>query len=107
MKVKPRKINPEVFCIKCNKKVKFRIEEEGCASVTPKGVMFYNELYAHCPHCYREVYVAALNDINARSRQKAFEELPEITREEAQVGIDKLIEMFEEKENENNKTTMS
>lgn len=85
MKVKPRKIKPEVFCIECNKKVKFRVEEEGVASPTPKGIIIYKELYAYCPHCYREVYVPAVNDINVRSRQKA----------------------FEEKDNENNKTTMS
>ena len=85
MKVKPRKIKPEVFCIECNKKVKFRVEKEGVASSTSKGVIIYKELYAYCPHCYLEVYVPAVNDINVRSRQKA----------------------FEEKDNENNKTTMS
>ena len=74
IKVKPRKIKPEVFCIECNKKVKFRVEKEGVASPTPKGVIIYKELYAYCPHCYREVYVPAANDINVRSRQKAFEE---------------------------------
>jgi hypothetical protein len=118
-KVKPRKITT-AFCMYCRKHVNFRLDWEGCVWPTNKGIVAYKELYAYCPHCYRPVYVSAVNDVNVSRREKAYaEKVPEPVQipiaagelakkieeqlkmkpsEETEQGIEILKEMFEGKE---------
>lgn len=118
-KVKPRKIET-TFCDKCGKKVKFKVDWEGVAQVTQKGVITYRELYAICKECSNEVYVPAINDINVYRREKAFaqkkkdsiqipiatgelakrieEQLKIKPSEDTKRGIEILNEMFKDKE---------
>ena len=72
-KVKPKKIT-HGFCEYCGKDVEFRLDWEGCVAPTRKGIISYKELYAYCPHCYRPIYVPAVNDINIYRREKAYAE---------------------------------
>ena len=72
-KVKPRKIT-HGFCTICGKSVKFRLDWDGVASPTRKGIITYKELYAYCPHCDNQIYVPAVNDINVYRREKAYAE---------------------------------
>ena len=74
-KVKPKKIT-QGFCEHCGKDVKFRLDWEGCVWPTRKGIIAYRELYAYCPHCYRPIYVPAVNDVNVYRREKAYAEIP-------------------------------
>ena len=97
IKVKPRKVET-TFCEKCDKDVKFKIDWQGVASTTPKGIITYKELYAYCPHCQDLLYVPAINDINVYRREKAYRELPDANSPEVQKGIENLKEMFKNKE---------
>ena len=72
-KVKPKKIEI-AFCEHCGKHVKFHLDWEGCVWPTNKGIVSYRELYAYCPHCYRQIYVPAVNDVNIYRREKAYAE---------------------------------
>lgn len=72
MKVTPKKIT-HTFCPTCGKVIKFKIDWEGVAQMTSKGVITYKELYAVCPECEEEIYVPAINDVNVHRRNKAFE----------------------------------
>lgn len=71
--VKPRKVT-QGFCEHCGKRVKFRLDWEGCVWPTNKGIVAYQELYAYCPHCYHPIYVPAVNDVNVYRREKAYAE---------------------------------
>lgn len=73
LKVKPKKIET-AFCEHCGKRVKFRLDWEGCVWQTNKGIVSAKELYAYCPHCYRPIHVPAVNDINVSRREKAYTE---------------------------------
>ena len=119
MKVKPRKVK-YAFCSTCGKSVKFKIDWEGCVCPTNKGIVTYQELYAYCPHCYRQIYVPAVNDVNIYRREKAYaekvpspvqipiatgelakkieEQLKMKSTEETERGKEILREMFEERE---------
>lgn len=72
MKVVPKKVT-HTFCPNCGKSVEFKMDWEGVAQNTSKGIITYKELYAFCPECEEEVYVPAINDINTHRRNKAFE----------------------------------
>ena len=72
-KVKPKKIEI-AFCEHCGKQVKFHLDWEGCVWTTNKGIVNYKELYAYCPHCYHQIYVPAVNDVNIYRREKAYAE---------------------------------
>ena len=71
-KVNPRKVTRSAFCEHCGKKVEFYLDWIGCAWPTNKGIIIYKELEAHCPHCLREIYVPAVNDVNVYLRNKAY-----------------------------------
>ena len=75
-KVKPRKVT-HTFCTICGKPVKFRLDWDGVASPTRKGIITYKELYAYCPHCDNQVYVPAVHDVNVYRREKAYRDLLE------------------------------
>lgn len=98
MKVKPRKVT-HAFCTICGKSVKFRLDWDGVASSTRKGIITYKELYAYCPHCNSQVYVPAVNDVNVYRRNKAYtEKVPEqiampIASDEVAKAIEKMMEM--------------
>ena len=96
--VKPRKITRSAFCEHCGKKVQFYLDWMGCAWPTDKGVVTYRELGAHCPHCYREIYVPAVNDVNVARRNKAYAE--KVPDEPIKFGtMEDLIKMCERKMN--------
>lgn len=77
MKVKLKKIT-HGFCEHCGKRVKFRLDWEGCVLTTNKGIITYKELYAYCPHCDNQVYIPAVHDVNVYRREKAYaEKVPE------------------------------
>ena len=77
MKVTPRKVE-YTFCPTCRKQVKFKIDWEGVAQMTSKGIITYKELYAFCPECGEEIYVPAVNDVNVHRRNKTYaEKVPE------------------------------
>ena len=97
-KVKPKKITRSAFCEHCGKKVQFYLDWMGCAWPTDKGIVTYRELEAHCKHCYREIYVPAVHDINVRRRNKAYaEKVPEAP---IKIGTtEDLIKMCERKMN--------
>ena len=95
-KVKPRKVTRSAFCEHCGKKVQFYLDWMGCAWPTDKGIVTYRELEAHCPHCYREIYVPAVNDVNVRRRNKAYAE--KVPEEPVKIGTQEdLIKMCEGK----------
>lgn len=108
-KVKPRKITRTAFCEHCGKKVEFYLDWMGCAWPTDKGVVTYRELEAHCPHCYREIYVPAVNDVNVYRRNKAYaEKVPEplvmpIASGEVAKAIEKMMQMKPSEETERGK----
>ena len=64
------------FCINCGKYVEYDVFEQGVAQNTPRGIVFYKELYAGCKKCGEEIYLPEINDKNADARLKAFEVLP-------------------------------
>lgn len=73
--------NNTAFCIDCGKNVEYDIENIK-VSLTVRGVAFsYWEKNAYCKKCGKEVYVAALNDMNADARAKAYER--ELARRES------------------------
>ena len=94
MKVKPKKIT-HGFCQYCKEYVRFHLDWMGCAWPTDKGIVTYRELEAHCPHCYRPIYVPAVNDVNVYRREKAYAEkvpeAPQIT-----IAAGELARMIEE-----------
>ena len=95
-KVKPRKVTRTAFCEHCGKKVQFYLDWMGCAWPTDKGIVTYRELEAHCPHCYREIYVPAVNDVNVYRRNKAYAE--KVPEEPIKIGTrEDLIKMCEGK----------
>lgn len=95
-KVKPRKVTRTAFCEYCGKKVQFYLDWMGCAWPTDKGIITYRELEAHCPHCDREIYVPAVNDVNISRRNKAYAE--KVPEEPLKIGTQEdLIKMCEEK----------
>lgn len=108
-KVKPRKVTRSAFCEHCGKKVQFYLDWMGCAWPTDKGIITYRELEAHCPYCYREIYVPAVNDVNVYRRNKAYaEKVPEpvqipIAAGEAAKAIEKMVQMQPSKETERGK----
>ena len=108
-KVKPRKVKRIAFCEHCGKKVQFYLDWMGCAWPTDKGIVTYRELEAHCPHCYREIYVPAVNDVNVARRNKAYaEKVPEqiampIASGEVAKAIEKMIQMQPSEETERGK----
>lgn len=94
-KVKPRKVKRTAFCEHCGKKVQFYLNWMGCVWPTDKGIVAYRELEAHCPHCYREIYVPAINDVNVARRNKAYAE--KVPDESIKIGtMEDLIKMCEE-----------
>ena len=108
-KVKPHKVTRTAFCEHCGKKVQFFLDWMGCAWRTDKGIVTYRELEAHCPHCYREIYVSAVNDVNVYRREKAYaEKIPEqiampIVSGEAAKAIEKMMQMRPSEETERGK----
>ena len=93
-KVKPRKIT-HGFCQYCKEYVRFYLDWMGCVWPTDKGIVSYRELEAHCPHCYREIYVPAVNDVNVYRRNKAYAE--KVSEEPIKIGTtEDLIKMCEE-----------
>lgn len=108
-KVKPRKITRSAFCEHCGKKVQFYLDWMGCAWPTDKGIVTYRELEAHCPHCYREIYVPAVNDVNVYRRNKAYaKKVPEplimpIASGEVAKAIEKMMQMRPSEETERGK----
>lgn len=108
-RVKPRKITRSAFCEHCGKKVQFYLDWMGCAWPTDKGVVTYRELEAHCPHCYREIYVPAVNDVNVYRRNKAYaKKVPEplimpIVSGEVAKAIEKMMQMRPSEETERGK----
>ena len=109
MKVKPRKITRSAFCEHCGKKVEFFLNWVGCAGPTDKGIITYRELEARCPHCYREIYAPAVNDINVYRRDKAYAEkvseqiaMP-IASGEVAKAIEKMMQMRPSEETERGK----
>ena len=118
-KVKTKKIT-HGFCQYCKEYVRFYLDWMGCAWPTDKGIVTYRELEARCPHCLREIYVPAVNDVNVYHREKAYaEKVPEPVQipiaageiakkieeqlkmkpsEETERGKEILKEMFEGKE---------
>lgn len=109
IKVKPRKVTRSAFCEHCGKKVQFYLDWMGCAWPTDKGIVTYRELEAHCPHCYREIYVPAVNDVNVRRRNKAYaEKVPEpvlvpIVSGELAKAVEKMMQMRPSEETERGK----
>ena len=94
LRVKPKKIEI-AFCEHCGKDVKFRLDWEGCVWPTNKGIVSYRELYAYCPHCYRPIYVHAVNDVNVSRREKAYaEKVPEPVQ--IPIAADELAKKIEE-----------
>ena len=108
-RVKPRKVTRSAFCEHCGKKVQFYLDWMGCAWPTDKGIVTYRELEAHCPHCYREIYVPAVNDVNVRRRNKAYaEKVPEpvlvpIVSGELAKAVEKMMQMRPSEETERGK----
>ena len=108
-KVKPRKVTRSAFCEHCGKKVEFFLNWVGCARPTDKGIVTYRELEAHCPHCYREIYVPAVNDVNVARRNKAYaEKIPEqiampIASGEVAKAIERMLQMQPSEETERGK----
>ena len=108
IKVTPRKVT-HGFCQYCKEYVRFRLDWMGCAWPTDKGIVTYRELEAHCPHCYREIYVPAVNDVNVYRRNKAYaEKVPEqialpIASGEAAKVIEKMLQMQPSEETERGK----
>lgn len=95
-KVKPRKVTRNAFCGHCGKKVEFYLDWMGCAWLTDKGIVTYRELEARCPHCFHEIYVPAVNDVNVYRRNKAYAE--QVPEEPLKIGTQEdLIKMCEEK----------
>lgn len=98
MKVKPRKIETAI-CPYCGKYVKFRLGWKGVAQVTRKGIITYKELFAICKECDCEIYVPAVNNINAYRREKAYtEKIPQpiqipITADELAKRIEEQLKM--------------
>lgn len=87
--------NNMVFCIECGENVEYDIENIK-VSLTVRGIPFsYWEKNAYCKKCGKEVYVAALNDMNADARIKAYNN--EVARRESLVSVYGLGK--EEKEN--------
>ena len=110
MKVKPHKVTRRsAFCEHCGKKVEFYLDWMGCVWPTDKGIVSYRELEAHCPHCYREIYVPAVHDINVYRRNKAYaEKVPEqivfpIASGKAAKAIEKMMQMQLSEESERGK----
>ena len=108
MKVKPKKIT-HGFCQYCKEYVRFHLDWMGCAWPTDKGVVTYRELEAHCPHCYREIYVPAINDVNVARRNKAYAEkvpepvlVPIVSGELAKV-VEKMMQLRPSEETERGK----
>lgn len=108
MKVKPRKVT-HGFCLYCKEYVRFSLDWMGCAWPTDKGIITYKELEAHCPHCYREIYVPAVNDVNVYRRNKAYAEkvseqiaMP-IASGEVAKAIKKMMQMQPSEETERGK----
>lgn len=83
------------FCIDCGENVEYDIENIK-VSLNVRGIAFsYWEKSAYCKKCSKEVYVAALNDMNVNARAKAYErELARRKSLESAYGLSK-----EEKEN--------
>jgi hypothetical protein len=112
MKVKPRKVT-HGFCVDCGTSVKFRLDWEGVASLTRKGVIHYKELFAYCPHCDNRVYVPAVNDVNVYRRNKAYEEkIPEqismpIASGNVAKTIEKMMQMQPSEETERGKEILN
>ena len=107
-KVKPKKIEI-AFCEHCGKHVNFHLDWEGCVCPTNKGIVTYQELYAYCPHCYRQIYVPAVSDVNIYRREKAYaEKVPEplimpIASGEVAKAIEKMMQMKPSEETERGK----
>lgn len=107
--VKPRKITHSAFCEHCGKKVQFYLDWMGCAWPTDKGIVTYRELEAHCPHCHREIYVPAVNDMNIYRRNKAYaEKVPKqlimpIASGEVAKAIEKMMQIKPSEETERGK----
>lgn len=74
-KVKLHKVT-QGFCQHCKEYVSFHLDKIGCVCQTDKGVIIYVKLIARCPHCHREIYVPAVNDINIYRRNKTPESSP-------------------------------
>ena len=107
-KVKPKKVT-HAFCTICGKSVKFRLDWDGVASPTRKGIIAYKELFAYCPHCDNQVYVPAVNDVNVVRRNKAYaEKVPEqiampIASGEVAKTIEQMLQMQPSEETERGK----
>lgn len=72
---------PTVFCVNCNKMVGYDTDIAK-VNLTIRGINFnYDEKVAFCEECGNEVYVAAYNDINVDSRERAYNN--ELARREA------------------------
>ena len=84
-----------VFCIDCGENVECDIENIKVNSMVCGVAFSYWEKSAYCKKCGKEVYVVALNDMNADARAKAYErELARRESLESTYGLSK-----EEKEN--------
>lgn len=107
-KVKTKKVEI-AFCPYCGKRVKFHLYWEGVATPTRKGIITYKELYAVCKECDCEIYVPAVNDVNAHRRNKAYaEKVPEplimpIASGEVAKAIEKMLQMQPSEETERGK----
>ena len=63
---------PMVFCVHCNKMVGYDTDVAK-VNLTIRGINFsYDEKIAFCEECGNEVYIAAYNDINVNSRDRAY-----------------------------------
>lgn len=69
------------FCPQCGKNIPYsRVTRPQW--VTIRGTTFsYGERLALCPECGEEVYVAAVSDLNVRTREQAYFRALESSRE--------------------------
>ena len=66
------KIDNRPMCLKCNRRVGYKITASTNDFVVHGATYSYTELAAVCSRCSAEIYVPLINDLNCEAREAAY-----------------------------------